>query len=181
MWRCEPAPLGSRERSLSLSRLAQIGKDKSTVNGASSRSRHPVRTAPLCTTSTSQSHIQSAAGRAILTAHTQTSFRGCHNPFSTLYLSFSGVSLGQNLAKMRLLQVDEHGELSLTDNLLGGDIPSYGILSHTRGSDENEVTFRELTKGPRRKKIGYKKLWFYVEQAARDGLCYVSVDSCCTI
>jgi predicted RNA-binding Zn-ribbon protein involved in translation (DUF1610 family) len=80
---------------------------------------------------------------------------------------------------MRLLQVDEHGELSLTNALSGDDIPSYGILSHTWGSNDDEVNFKELTKGPRRRKIGYKKLRFCVEQAARDGLRYVWVDSCC--
>ena len=77
---------------------------------------------------------------------------------------------------MRLLQ-SEHGELYLTKSLT--DIPPYAILSHTWGDDESEVSFDELAKGPRRHNPGYKKLRFCAEQAARDGLHFSWVDSCC--
>lgn len=79
---------------------------------------------------------------------------------------------------MRLLQVDENSELSLTDDLID-NIPPYAILSHTWGQDYEEVDFKDLTTGPRKSKAGYKKLRFCVEQAARDGLQYVWVDTCC--
>jgi hypothetical protein len=73
---------------------------------------------------------------------------------------------------MRLLQVYEYGEFSLTDNLID-DIPRYAILSHTWGKDSDEVNFKDLTIGPRTTKPGYKKLHFCIGQAARDRLQYV--------
>src|SRR5277367_329576 len=79
---------------------------------------------------------------------------------------------------MRLLQVDENGDFSLTDDLIN-NIPPYAILSHTWGEDHKEVNFNDLTKGPRKTKAGYKKLRFCAEQAARDGLQYIWVDTCC--
>ncbi|KAF7511882.1 hypothetical protein GJ744_003115 [Endocarpon pusillum] len=60
---------------------------------------------------------------------------------------------------MRLLQADENGEFSLTDDLIN-NIPPYAILSHTWGEDHEEVSFIDLTRGPRRTKAGYKKLRF---------------------
>jgi hypothetical protein len=79
---------------------------------------------------------------------------------------------------MRLLQVDENGEFSLTDDLVG-NIPPYAILSHTWAEDHEEVNFRDLTIGPRKTKSGYKKLRFCAERAARDGLQHFWVDTCC--
>jgi hypothetical protein len=79
---------------------------------------------------------------------------------------------------MRLLQVDENGQFSLTDDLIN-NIPPYAILSHTWGEDHEEVNFNDLTKGPRKTKAGYKKLRFCAEQAARHGLQYIWVDTCC--
>lgn len=79
---------------------------------------------------------------------------------------------------MRLLQIDENDEFSLTDDLIN-NIPRYAILSHTWGEDHEEVSFIDLTRGPRRTKAGYKKLRFCAKQAARDGLRYFWVDTCC--
>jgi hypothetical protein len=39
---------------------------------------------------------------------------------------------------MRLLQINENGEFSLTDDLVG-NIPPYAILSHTWAEDHEEV------------------------------------------
>lgn len=79
---------------------------------------------------------------------------------------------------MRLLQVDENGQFSLTrDNV--DNIPPYAILSHTWGGDDDEVTFQDLTQGLRETKPGYRKLRFCGQQAARDGLQYFWVDTCC--
>jgi len=79
---------------------------------------------------------------------------------------------------MRLLQVDENGEFSLTTVPIN-DIPRYAILSHTWGDDEEEVTFKDLKKGSGKKKSGYKKIQFCGAQASRDGLQYFWVDTCC--
>lgn len=42
------------------------------------------------------------------------------------------------------LEVKENGEFSLTKDLINS-IPNYAILSHTRGDDDEEVTFKNLT------------------------------------
>ena len=69
---------------------------------------------------------------------------------------------------MRLLKFDSCGELSLTENLIEG-IPSYAILSHTWGDDDQEVTFKDFTEGSGKSKAGYQKIRFCREQAACDG------------
>jgi hypothetical protein len=79
---------------------------------------------------------------------------------------------------MRLLQVDENGEFSVTDDLIN-NIPPYAILSHTWGEDHEEVSFKDLTIGPRKTKPGYRKLRFCAQQAAHDGLQYIWADTCC--
>jgi hypothetical protein len=79
---------------------------------------------------------------------------------------------------MRLLQVDENGEFSLTDNLIN-NIPRYAILSHTWGEDHEEVSFKDLTIGPRRTISGYRKLRFCAKQVPHDGLQHFWVDTCC--
>jgi hypothetical protein len=78
---------------------------------------------------------------------------------------------------MRLLQVDENGEISLTDNLIN-NIRPYAILSHTWGEDYEEVNFKDLTKGPRKTNAGYQKLRFCATQAACDCLQYFWVGTC---
>ena len=79
---------------------------------------------------------------------------------------------------MRLLQVDENGEFSLTDDLIN-NLPPYATLSHTWGEDHEEVSFNDLMIRPRKTKAGYKKLGFCAQQAARDGLQHFWVDTCC--
>ncbi|EXJ92512.1 hypothetical protein A1O3_01064 [Capronia epimyces CBS 606.96] len=79
---------------------------------------------------------------------------------------------------MRLLQSDSHGRLSLTRNLIE-DIPSYSILSHTWGTDDDEVTLADLENGSGKSKKGYNKLRFIEQQSKKDGLQYFWVDTCC--
>lgn len=79
---------------------------------------------------------------------------------------------------MRLLERKNHGEISLTKDFID-DTPVYAILSHTWGDDDEEVTFKDLTEGSGKSKIGYQKIKFCAEQAARDGLRYFWVDTCC--
>jgi Heterokaryon incompatibility protein (HET) len=79
---------------------------------------------------------------------------------------------------MRLLKWGSHGELSLTKDFVD-DAPSYAILSHTWGEDEDEVTFDDLENGSGTSKAGYAKLQFCGKQAKKDGLKYFWVDTCC--
>jgi hypothetical protein len=79
---------------------------------------------------------------------------------------------------MRLLKYEDDGRLTIAsfdDNA----IPPYAILSHTWGTDTEEVTFTDLTKSSGKDKPGYKKIRFCGEQASRDGLEYFWIDTCC--
>ena len=71
---------------------------------------------------------------------------------------------------MLLLERNSAGEPSLTKDFVGDNIPEYAILSHTWGADTEEVTFKDLMDGTSKGKSGYKKIYFCVEQARRDGL-----------
>ncbi|CZR68414.1 related to WD40-repeat protein (notchless protein) [Phialocephala subalpina] len=66
---------------------------------------------------------------------------------------------------MRLLERNSAGQLSLTKDLIGDDIPKYAILSHTWGMDTEEVTFKDMMGG--------------TERAKRDRLRFFWVDTCC--
>lgn len=79
---------------------------------------------------------------------------------------------------MRLLKLEEDREPSLAE-FFGNDIPRYAILSHTWGSDHEEVTLKDLIEGTGKRKPGYEKIRFCTEQAASDGLQYFWVDTCC--
>ena len=79
---------------------------------------------------------------------------------------------------MRLLEHNDDGEFSLTKDF-GNNIPRYAILSHTWGSDTEEVSFRDLMDGTGKSKAGYEKIRFCGEQARRDGEHYFWVDTCC--
>jgi hypothetical protein len=80
---------------------------------------------------------------------------------------------------MRLLACSITGELSLTADLMGDDeIPPYAILSHTWQHGQ-EVLFDDLMNGTGESKAGYEKIQFCAEQARRDDLHYIWVDTCC--
>ena len=78
---------------------------------------------------------------------------------------------------MRLLEYNDEGEFSLTDDRFGDETPQYAILSHTWEADE--VTFKDLMDGTGKGKAGYRKIQFCGEQARRDSLQYFWVDTCC--
>ncbi|KAF7533210.1 hypothetical protein G7054_g7249 [Neopestalotiopsis clavispora] len=80
---------------------------------------------------------------------------------------------------MRLLSLQEDGLPIVTDNTL--DPPPYAILSHTWGSDNEEVSFQDIKLRPPDKDDapGYRKIKFCAEQAAADGLQHVWIDTCC--
>jgi hypothetical protein len=74
---------------------------------------------------------------------------------------------------MRLLQVEDNGEFSLTE-FVGNNIPPYAILSHTWGADHDEVTLDDLAKGiEKTKQASYRKILFCRKQAANNHLKYV--------
>jgi ankyrin repeat protein len=79
---------------------------------------------------------------------------------------------------MHLLRLQDDGEFSLV-KFLGNSVPAYAILSHTWGSEEEEVTYQDLQQNTGKRKKGYRKLTFCGEQAAKDGLEYFWIDTCC--
>ncbi|KAF2678149.1 heterokaryon incompatibility [Lentithecium fluviatile CBS 122367] len=81
---------------------------------------------------------------------------------------------------MRVLQYSGTGWYHLTKGFASDEaLPPYAILSHTWGADSDEVTFDDLSNGTRNNKPGYEKIRFCAEQAARDGLHYFWIDTCC--
>jgi hypothetical protein len=82
---------------------------------------------------------------------------------------------------MRLLHFDQCGGLCLTKDLIEEELSShpYAILSHTWGTDDEEVSFADLAQGLGHTKVGYEKLRFCGKQAEKDGLRYFWVDTCC--
>jgi hypothetical protein len=79
---------------------------------------------------------------------------------------------------MRLLEANSSGGYSLTE-FIGRDIPPYAILSHTWGPDAEEVSSQDIRNGTASTKAGYSKIQFCSDQAARHGLRYCWVDTCC--
>jgi hypothetical protein len=80
---------------------------------------------------------------------------------------------------MRLVQRSDTGDFVLTQIDDDSIPPPYAILSHTWGADAEEVTFDDLTNDTGKDKPGYEKIRFCAEQAARDGLEYFWIDTCC--
>ncbi|KAK7973201.1 hypothetical protein PG988_007335 [Apiospora saccharicola] len=80
---------------------------------------------------------------------------------------------------MRLLQCDDAGRCSLTDDFVADNAPPYAILSHTWGPDE--VVYADLANTPAawQHKAGYDKIKFCAEQVEQHGLRYFWVDTCC--
>jgi Heterokaryon incompatibility protein (HET) len=81
---------------------------------------------------------------------------------------------------MRLLQLDSYSSFSLAE-FAEDQIPRYAILSHTWGSDGDEVTYKDIIDGTGSGKAGYDKLHFCADQAKNDGLSYCWIDTCCNI
>jgi hypothetical protein len=79
---------------------------------------------------------------------------------------------------MRLLTSDGNGGFSLTQDFTK-DPPRYAILSHTWRLDGGDVTYKDMIDGTAKDKPGYEKIRFCGRQAARNGLLYFWVDSCC--
>lgn len=82
---------------------------------------------------------------------------------------------------MRLLELDDNGcgEPRLVDFSARELIPPYAILSHTWGTPEQEVSFKDLADGTAATKDGYRKIRFCAERAAADNLRHFWIDTCC--
>jgi hypothetical protein len=84
------------------------------------------------------------------------------------------------MSLIRLLQRKPDGEIVFREPT-SGEVPAYAILSHTWG--EEEVIYQDLEKGKDKSKTvnkaGWRKLQFCAKQAAKDGLEYFWVDTCC--
>jgi hypothetical protein len=76
---------------------------------------------------------------------------------------------------MRLINV----ETLLLEEFFGDQIPSYAILSHTWGRNHEEVHLREMETASASHKIGYEKIQYLCQQAAKDGLHWAWCDTCC--
>lgn len=77
---------------------------------------------------------------------------------------------------MRLIQV-ESGEI---EEFISDDIPPYAILSHTW--DRQEVTladWKTMEDAKLQGMRGYAKIQYCRDQAMKDGLKWVWVDTCC--
>ncbi|KAF1954854.1 HET-domain-containing protein [Byssothecium circinans] len=77
---------------------------------------------------------------------------------------------------MRLLDV---GTKKL-HTFIESKIPPYAILSHTWLKDDEEVTFAQIQQPERcQHMLGYHKIEFLCQQAAKDGFQYAWIDTCC--
>lgn len=76
---------------------------------------------------------------------------------------------------MRLLEIKAGGEFSLTE-FIGNNIPPCAILSHTWGSVDEEVNFRDLVDHTGKDKVGYAKIQFCGRRATTNDLW---ADTCC--
>ncbi|KAI1024868.1 hypothetical protein LB504_009713 [Fusarium proliferatum] len=75
---------------------------------------------------------------------------------------------------MRLINVEN---LKL-ETFIGGHIPPYAILSHRWGDDDEEVSFKDMTRGATNK-VGMTKVKGCCRQAKKDNLKYAWIDTCC--
>ncbi|RYP66889.1 hypothetical protein DL771_007546 [Monosporascus sp. 5C6A] len=77
---------------------------------------------------------------------------------------------------MRLINV----KTSKLEEFLDHKTPPYAILSHTWGDDREELSFRDVEEGRIDKPgVGSAKFQGSCQQAERDGLGYVWIDTCC--
>ncbi|GKZ30075.1 hypothetical protein AbraIFM66950_007684 [Aspergillus brasiliensis] len=84
---------------------------------------------------------------------------------------------------MRLINVRTYK----LEEFFNEQVPPYAILSHTWGSDQDEVSFRDITERTTRSSERANathwpiKLEGCCKQAAKDGLEYVWIDTCCIV
>ncbi|KAL9608036.1 MAG: hypothetical protein Q9167_007104 [Letrouitia subvulpina] len=79
---------------------------------------------------------------------------------------------------MRLLERKGDGDYSLIHDIFN-NLPPYAILSHTWSENSEEMSFIDLSHNTARNKDGYNKIRFCGDQAAKEGLRFFWVDTCC--
>jgi hypothetical protein len=62
---------------------------------------------------------------------------------------------------------------------IDSDVPPYAILSHCRGSAEDEVSFRQFQAGENQMSSGFRKIKQCCRLAKSHGLEWAWVDTCC--
>lgn len=81
---------------------------------------------------------------------------------------------------MRLLHCRPDGTVQHTNKYCNEhDVPPYVILSHTWGSDQQEVLYSDIAEGHGQSKEGYQKILFCVRRTHKDDLRHVWIDTCC--
>ncbi|KAK5110490.1 hypothetical protein LTR85_001019 [Meristemomyces frigidus] len=84
---------------------------------------------------------------------------------------------------MRLLKRNDTGGVTFTKDLSHVELSrfNYAILSHTWGSEEEEVIYEDALTGEGTSKpgSGSEKIRFCIQQTVQDGLEYFWVDTCC--
>jgi hypothetical protein len=81
---------------------------------------------------------------------------------------------------MRLLRCDVSDEAAPLLEEFHDYFPPYAIISHRWGKTTEEVSFRDIETGADiSAKVGYKKFRHCCQQALKDGLQYVWIDTCC--
>ena len=100
------------------------------------------------------------------------------HPATYEYYKILNTTVALCQGQMRLLKIDSDGGISLTEDN-HNHVARYAILSHTWGAHDTEVTFDDLIRGKSKEKAGFTKILFCAEQAKKDGLQYLWVDTCC--
>jgi hypothetical protein len=77
------------------------------------------------------------------------------------------------MSKMRLINT----RTMLFEEFIGRNLPNYAILSHTW--EEEEVSFKDMSDASSKSKKGYGKIAMTCHLAAKAGLRYAWVDTCC--
>lgn len=71
---------------------------------------------------------------------------------------------------MRLLRIEDDGDLRPVEYMDKKEIPPYAMLSHTWGADSEEVAPRDILEGEDTNKIGYDKIRACGRYVTCDGL-----------
>ncbi|QIW96347.1 hypothetical protein AMS68_001865 [Peltaster fructicola] len=80
---------------------------------------------------------------------------------------------------MHLLEQAIDGRLTFFETEEEDFDTPYAILSHTWGRPEEEVTYQDVISGKAQEKPAYAKITFLLEQAKKDKLNRVWIDTCC--
>ncbi|KAI0548332.1 heterokaryon incompatibility protein-domain-containing protein [Xylaria curta] len=80
---------------------------------------------------------------------------------------------------MRLLQIEEDNFSFTKVYARDDEIPSYAIVSHTWGDEEDEILMTDIKENIYKKKAAYLKLKVCSAKAYAEGLRHIWMDTCC--